>query len=52
MTQKTLELESVIKSFARKSKFQKGLIIGIMLNENLVDKILTKLKKEEEQNNE
>ena len=44
MTQKNKELANVVDCFVKKGEFQKGLIIGLMLNEDHLDKVLSKMK--------
>lgn len=44
MTENTRELVTVLECFVHKGEFQKGLIIGLMLNEEQLDKALEKMK--------
>lgn len=44
MTENTRELVTVLDCFVHKGEFQKGLIIGLMLNEEHLEKVLEKMK--------
>ena len=48
MNQSKKELESIAMCFMKKTDFQKGLIIGLMLNEEQLDKMLKKVKEDEQ----